>query len=103
MEPKFIFKLLGLNKEIRSNFLSNLDCYSHIQSIYSDQFRNLQKAIQDKKSIIQQQDHSIKFLKESDELRNQLMNETSEEKIKGIIFKFIVKPDLDKKLNKQKP
>ena len=31
------------------------------------------------------------------------MNETSEDRIKGIIYKFIVKPDLDKKLNKQKP
>jgi hypothetical protein len=42
-------------------------------------------------------------LKESDELRNQLMNETSEEKIKAIIYKFIVKPDMDKKLKKEKP
>ena len=30
LEPKGIFKFLGLNKEIRSNFLSNMDCYSHI-------------------------------------------------------------------------
>ena len=80
-----------------------MDCYGHIQSIYSDHVKSLKSALHDKHSLIQQQEHSIKFLKESDELRNQLMNETSEEKIKAIIYKFIVKPDLDKKLSKQKP
>lgn len=31
------------------------------------------------------------------------MKDTQEDRIKSIIYKFIVKPDLDKKLNKGKP
>jgi hypothetical protein len=74
LEPKNIFKILSLNKEVRANFLGNLDCYDHIKEVYFEQIKNLKSALTQKHSVIQQQERSIRFLKESDELRNQLMN-----------------------------
>lgn len=65
--------------------------------MYKSKISEQREDLEEKEKKITAHEKMISYLKESDELRNQLMNETSDQDIKDIIFKYIVKPDMEKK------
>ena len=56
--------------------------------------KDLNQQLDEKMEAIRGHERNVRFLKEQDELRVQLMKETPEEYIKQIIEKHIIKPKI---------
>ena len=95
MEPREVLKFMQVSKKVRSSFLSNMAACSIYHSLFHRKFKDQSTLIDQKQEIVRGHERNIRFLKEQDNLRTALMNETPEEYIKQIIEKFIVKPKFE--------
>ena len=82
MEPSEVLKFMQVSKKVRSSFLSNMAACSIYHSLFHRKFKDQSTLIDQKQEIVRGHERNIRFLKEQDNLRTALMNETPEEYIK---------------------
>lgn len=94
LNTKDLFKIAGLSKKIRAQFFSNPDILQKFIRIFVEQSRDLNEELEQKQKIIQKLDRSLAFHQQQDKSREKLFNETSGDKIKDIIRRYVVEPKL---------
>lgn len=97
LEPADVLKLIQVNKSIRKTLFGNMKTFPGYQNLFINRVKYLNQQLDEKLEVIRGHERNIRFLREQDELRVQLMKETPETYIKQIIEKYIVKPKFEKK------
>lgn len=70
--------MTSLNKKIRASIFGDLSGYSMFQQMFKDKISEQRQELVERDKKITAHEKMISYLKETDELRNQLMNETSD-------------------------
>lgn len=96
LDPRDVLKLMQLNRKLRQLFLGNMATFPTYRGLFERKVKDLSTEVEEKQEAIRGHERNISFLREQDNLRLALMNETPEEYIKQIIEKHVVKPKFEK-------
>ena len=97
LSPRGMLKVSSLSRGIRSSFYGNVFIQSRFMgATYKQRIEDYKYESDKHQDLIHKQERNINYLKEQDSIRNQLMNNVSEERIKDIIHRYIVKPKYNK-------
>ena len=91
LDTKDILNLMALSKGIRK------EMFPSYQSLVKAKLLEKDDKLKKQEAQISSLENSLKYLKEQDQVREQLVKDTDDERVQEIIFKYIVQPKRDKK------